>query len=122
MNRSVPGVKLRFCDRAISRLPAPQFAEMDSRCLGRSISQGLRNNAGRRFPLWSGAGTLSAEESHRVPLLRPLMFYDRSKSHARRWCSMAVCGNRAKATAHRVRDRRARSAQLKTPAGSKSRQ
>jgi len=32
-----------------------------------------------------------------------LMFYDRTKSHARRWCSMAVCGNRAKATAHRAR-------------------
>lgn len=34
-----------------------------------------------------------------------LMFYDRTKSHARRWCSMAVCGNRAKAAAHRARKR-----------------
>lgn len=34
-----------------------------------------------------------------------LMFYDRTKSHARRWCSMAVCGNRAKAAAHRARIR-----------------
>ncbi len=34
-----------------------------------------------------------------------LMFYDRSKSHARRWCSMAVCGNRAKAAAHRAKQR-----------------
>jgi predicted RNA-binding Zn ribbon-like protein len=32
-----------------------------------------------------------------------LMFYDRTKAHARRWCSMAVCGNRAKAAAHRAR-------------------
>ncbi|PNG25414.1 CGNR zinc finger domain-containing protein [Methylocella silvestris] len=32
-----------------------------------------------------------------------LMFIDRTKSHARRWCSMAVCGNRAKAAAHRAR-------------------
>jgi predicted RNA-binding Zn ribbon-like protein len=30
-------------------------------------------------------------------------FYDRTKSHARRWCSMAICGNRAKAAAHRAR-------------------
>ncbi|MGO9268383.1 MAG: CGNR zinc finger domain-containing protein [Candidatus Binataceae bacterium] len=30
------------------------------------------------------------------------MFLDRTKAHARRWCSMAVCGNRAKA-AHRSR-------------------
>lgn len=32
-----------------------------------------------------------------------LMFLDRTKAHTRRWCSMAVCGNRAKAAAHRAR-------------------
>jgi len=32
-----------------------------------------------------------------------LWFLDVSKAHARRWCSMAVCGNRAKAAAHRAR-------------------
>jgi predicted RNA-binding Zn ribbon-like protein len=36
-----------------------------------------------------------------------LQFLDRTKSHARRWCSMAGCGNRAKAAAHRARGRRA---------------
>ena len=30
-----------------------------------------------------------------------LLFLDRTKAHARRWCSMAVCGNRAKVAAHR---------------------
>jgi len=25
-----------------------------------------------------------------------LWFYDRTKAHRRRWCSMALCGNRAK--------------------------
>jgi len=34
-----------------------------------------------------------------------LWFYDISKNHTRRWCSMAVCGNRAKAAAHRARKR-----------------
>ena len=34
-----------------------------------------------------------------------LMFLDRTKAHARRWCSMALCGNRAKAAAHRARHR-----------------
>jgi predicted RNA-binding Zn ribbon-like protein len=34
-----------------------------------------------------------------------LMFLDRTKAHARRWCSMALCGNRAKAAAHRARKR-----------------
>ncbi|KHL18963.1 putative RNA-binding Zn ribbon-like protein [Mumia flava] len=30
-------------------------------------------------------------------------FYDRSKNHSRQWCSMEVCGNRAKARKHRAR-------------------
>src|SRR5262245_37287045 len=34
-----------------------------------------------------------------------LLFLDRTKAHGRRWCSMAVCGNRAKAAAHRARER-----------------
>lgn len=32
-----------------------------------------------------------------------LTFADHTKSHARRWCSMALCGNRAKQAAHRHR-------------------
>ena len=32
-----------------------------------------------------------------------LWFYDRTKSHHRRWCSMAVCGNRMKVAAFRAR-------------------
>lgn len=32
-----------------------------------------------------------------------LMFADHTRGHARRWCSMSVCGNRAKQAAHRHR-------------------
>ena len=32
-----------------------------------------------------------------------LLFADHTRGHARRWCSMAVCGNRAKVLAHRDR-------------------
>lgn len=32
-----------------------------------------------------------------------LWFYDRTKSHKRRWCDMAICGNRMKAAAYRAR-------------------
>ena len=32
-----------------------------------------------------------------------LLFLDKTRSHARRWCSMAICGNRAKQAAHRER-------------------
>jgi predicted RNA-binding Zn ribbon-like protein len=37
-----------------------------------------------------------------------LLFVDRTRGHARRWCSMAVCGNRAKQAAHRNRLKRHR--------------
>jgi predicted RNA-binding Zn ribbon-like protein len=36
-----------------------------------------------------------------------LLFLDRTHGRARRWCSMAVCGNRAKQAAHRSRRNRA---------------
>jgi predicted RNA-binding Zn ribbon-like protein len=32
-----------------------------------------------------------------------LLFADHTRSRARRWCSMAICGNRAKQAAHRLR-------------------
>ena len=32
-----------------------------------------------------------------------LMFADRTRARSRRWCSMELCGNRAKQTAHRLR-------------------
>ena len=37
-----------------------------------------------------------------------LFFYDTSKNHSRRWCSMSVCGNRMKVAAHYQRLRKAR--------------
>jgi len=35
-----------------------------------------------------------------------LLFVDRTRGRARRWCSMAACGNRAKQAAHRDRLKR----------------
>jgi len=32
-----------------------------------------------------------------------LWFYDISKNHSRRWCTMSICGNRAKAALHRAK-------------------
>ncbi len=34
-----------------------------------------------------------------------LYFYDTTKNHSRRWCSMSVCGNRTKVAAHHRRRR-----------------
>ena len=38
------------------------------------------------------------------------VFFDHAKNHSRTWCSMAVCGNRAKARAYRSRRSRSPSA------------
>ena len=46
---------------------------------------------------------VKACEGHRCTL----MFVDRTRGRARRWCSMSVCGNRAKQAAHRERASRA---------------
>ena len=35
-----------------------------------------------------------------------LLFVDHTRGHQRRWCTMAVCGNRAKQAAHRSRHKR----------------
>jgi predicted RNA-binding Zn ribbon-like protein len=35
-----------------------------------------------------------------------LFFYDTTKNHARRWCSMSLCGNRRKVAAHYHRHRK----------------
>jgi predicted RNA-binding Zn ribbon-like protein len=37
-----------------------------------------------------------------------LLFVDRTRGRARRWCNMAICGNRAKQEAHRNRRKAAR--------------
>ena len=37
-----------------------------------------------------------------------LMFADHTRAHGRRWCSMGICGNRAKVSAHRRRQHAAR--------------
>jgi predicted RNA-binding Zn ribbon-like protein len=37
-----------------------------------------------------------------------LFFLDKTRARARRWCSMAICGNRAKQAAHRKRAKRKR--------------
>jgi len=45
-----------------------------------------------------------------------LVFADRTRGGARRWCSMAVCGNRAKQAAHRARQRRGMRSSSSSPA------
>ena len=65
--------------------------------------------------IWSGIGPiahaianfLTSEDLARVKSCEKspctLFFLDRTRGQARRWCSMALCGNRAKQAAHRLR-------------------
>lgn len=64
-------------------------------------------------PLAEAIGDFLCEADH--SLLRRcenpdcvLYFYDTSKNHARRWCSMKLCGNRLKVAAHYERRRTAK--------------
>jgi predicted RNA-binding Zn ribbon-like protein len=43
-----------------------------------------------------------------------LLFVDRTRGRGRRWCSMAVCGNRAKQAAHRSRAKTGRSSSTRS--------
>jgi predicted RNA-binding Zn ribbon-like protein len=53
------------------------------------------------------AGLVCDEDFSRVKACEgagcTLLFVDRTRGHGRRWCSMAICGNRAKQAAHRQR-------------------
>ena len=64
-----------------------------------------RNSTSLLSPvLWSAADLLAGARHHRVrQCANPLcgwLFLDESKGGNRRWCSMAACGNRAKAHRH----------------------
>ena len=71
----------------------------------------LRDAAQLLQPIASGAADLLCDAD--PALIKPcanhaciLYFYDTSKNHARRWCSMDVCGNRTKVAAHYARQRK----------------
>jgi predicted RNA-binding Zn ribbon-like protein len=88
-----------------------------------------KENSGKRLPfVWQSMRRWDSPESLLLPIARAmaelvcnedfvhvkscegptctLLFLDRTHSRARRWCSMAVCGNRAKQAAHRSRQAR----------------
>ncbi len=82
----------------------------------RGRSAGLELRAMRRWrspeslllPVGEALATFVCEEdfSHVKACEGPactLMFVDHTRGHVRRWCSMAICGNRAKQAAHRDR-------------------
>jgi predicted RNA-binding Zn ribbon-like protein len=76
----------------------------------RLTHQSRRDTALRRLvPLACSAAQLIADASVLGRVRKcanptcPILFYDDSRTGRRRWCSMAVCGNRAKVAAHHRR-------------------
>ncbi len=91
-------------------LPAGDRAHAESHALRWRIGRHCGNPRTLLLPIAHAMGGLVCEKD--FGLVRKcegegctLWFLDISKAHARRWCSMAVCGNRAKAAAHRARTR-----------------
>jgi predicted RNA-binding Zn ribbon-like protein len=76
-----------------------------------TTAEGVRGAVGRLLGLMFLAeldGTWHHFKECSNPTCRSV-FYDRSKNHSGRWCSMASCGNRAKVRAFRERERAAQS-------------
>jgi predicted RNA-binding Zn ribbon-like protein len=100
----------------INRLLAAGPAAVTVRATGGRVVLG----ASRRFdtamavlaPLAEAIARLFAEGDRRLVRecgsdVCSLWFYDRTKAHRRRWCSMDACGARAKSAAYRSRQREA---------------
>ncbi|HEY1928762.1 MAG TPA: ABATE domain-containing protein [Caulobacteraceae bacterium] len=96
-------------DETFARLVA-HADEHGHRCLALEQARRWRSPESLLLPIGEAIAHVVVEddfthikgcEGHRCTL----MFVDRTRAHARRWCSMSVCGNRAKVTAHRQRQR-----------------
>jgi predicted RNA-binding Zn ribbon-like protein len=79
-----------------------------------SARQRLRGVEGLLLPVAQAlARLLSGADFHHVRKCEgpecTLWFLDRTKAHSRRWCSPALCGNRAKVAAFRDRSKRTES-------------
>ena len=107
-------------------LPASAVAEIEPLnrllALGNSYNQVERGESGmrwKRLQRWPNAQSLLVPVAEAVAHVIcdedftqvkhcegegcTLLFADKTRGHARRWCSMAICGNRAKQAAHRAR-------------------
>jgi predicted RNA-binding Zn ribbon-like protein len=103
----VPLNRLLERDEAFGQLVA-QEDEHGYTHLAFSTSRRWRSPESLLFPVGESIAQVLANEdfTHIKPCEGhncTLMFVDRTRARARRWCSMGVCGNRAKVSAHRRR-------------------
>jgi predicted RNA-binding Zn ribbon-like protein len=93
--------------QVIELIPAPDGVNVDHRHVGDPIDDALARLAD---PL---VRELTAGHPDRIRICDNdtcrWVFYDTSRTGRRRWCSMATCGNQAKAARHRARAKQAAS-------------
>lgn len=98
--------RLLESDQAFSRIVAHRHDDHDGFALERT--RRWRSAETLLLPIGEAMAKVVCEESFsdikacEGPACT-LMFADHTRARARRWCSMAVCGNRAKQAAHRSR-------------------
>ncbi len=98
---------LGFLGEAARSSPLTVAFDADGRATLRSAESGITGLIGRflsEISVASVAGTWSRLKVCRNDGCR-WAYYDKSRNHSGIWCSMAVCGNRAKGRALRVRRR-----------------
>ncbi len=109
-----------FASTAVERKTSREDVERLNRFLGEALSHSTLvaknggyvrtwdDTASLERPLWpivaSAAELMTSPEFEMVRQCNSercsWLFVDRSRNHARRWCDMKVCGNRAKAKRH----------------------
>jgi predicted RNA-binding Zn ribbon-like protein len=113
-DRGSSAVSLKDIDKLNGYLDAATFSRQLVRDADDRLGLVWKNRASgvRMFlsPVAEAVAELLCEEDHSLVSKCEgpgctLWFYDRTKSHHRRWCSQAVCGNRARVNAFRQRSR-----------------
>lgn len=104
-------LKLNALNRALAAGGSHQVLEQDETGAGLALSRHYAAQTPEQWlvPAAEAAADLLAQGD--FELVRKcesdacsLWFYDRTRSHRRRWCSMALCGNRHKVAAFRQRE------------------
>ena len=110
--KPVPPGPIRIINNLLLKRDGHFQIERRSAQLERRFVSGVGDPLALLAPLAESAADLLCEAN--PALIRKcadescdLLFYDSTKNHRRRWCSMGACGNRAKVAAHRARQRAA---------------
>lgn len=104
--KAIPAEARRLINRIAAQIPAVVRLEKDESMRVTGDARAVLANLARE-----AVGLFSSESSNRLRQCEgetcALLFLDTSRKGDRRWCSMAGCGNKAKVSAFRNRNRQA---------------